>query len=171
LQNWKGAMIRAKLGRNIALSLVAFAVAAVALPRPYLFDFVNGMAIAFSIGVVVRYWTGIVDFVRSLYRGLPLKPGHLLISASVLILAAFGGRTIWIEVWRQTYGGPHGSLDHVMFALLAWLLVPASLMALAGPTLWRANNLRKEGPTLPITAVAGLILSAAFAVWRYFDPL
>lgn len=164
-------MIRGRLGASLLVSLVAFAIASIFLPRPYLFDFVNGMAIAFSTAVVVRYWTGIADFFRSVVRSLPLKPGHLLITGSVLILIAFAGRTVWIEVWRQTYDGGHGSLDHVGFAFLAWLLIPASLLALAGPRLWRVTHLRKEGPTVPITVGGGILLSLAFATWRLYFPL
>lgn len=164
-------MIRGRLGASLGLSLAAFGIASVVLPRPYLFDFVNGMAIAFSTAVVSRYWTGIVDFFRSVFRSLPLKPGHLLITGSVLILIAFAGRTVWIEVWRQTDGGDHGSLDHVAFAFLAWMLIPACLLALAGPRLWRVTHARKEGPTVPITVVCGILLSLAFAAWRLYFPI
>lgn len=164
-------MIRGRVGTSLALSLAAFAVACLVLPRPYLFDFVNGMAIAFSAAVAVRYWVGLVDFFRAVLFARPLEPGHLLITGSVLILIAFTGRTIWIEVWRQTYDGGHGSLDHIAFAFLAWLLVPACLLALAGPRLWRVTHNRKEGPTVPIAIVGGTLLSLGFAAWRLYFPL
>lgn len=164
-------MIRGRIGGSLAISLGAFAVAAVVLPRPYLFDLVNGMAIAFSVAVTVRYWIGLVDFFRAVLFARPLEPGHLLITGSVLILIAFAGRTVWIEVWRQTYDGGHGSLDHVAFGFLAWLLVPACLLALAGPRLWRVTHARKEGPTVAVAVAGGILLSLAFAAWRLYFPL
>lgn len=164
-------MIRGRVGTSLALSLAAFAVASLALPRPYLFDFVNGMAIAFSAAVAVRYFFALVDFFKAVFLARPLEPGHLLVTGCILTLVAFTGRTIWIEVWRQTYDGGHGSLDHVAFAFLAWLLIPACLLALAGPRLWRVTHKRKEGPTVPIAVVGGVLLSLGFAAWRLYFPV
>jgi hypothetical protein len=163
-------MVRGRVGASLGLSLVAFIGAGILLPRPYLFDITNGMGIAFAVAVVFRYWRGLVDFFRSLWFVAPLKPGHLLIASTVLILLAFCGRTIWIEVWREI-GTPDGGLDHILFAFLAYLFIPGCILALAGPRLWRATHFHPEGPTLPLTIVGGVLLSAAFALWRYLDMI
>jgi hypothetical protein len=161
-------MVRGRVGVSIAASLVAFVGAGTFLPRPYLFDVVNGMGIAFAFAVIFRYWRGLIDFFRSLWLSHPLKPGHLLIGSTVLILLAFAGRTAWIQNWREGSRSPNG-LDHVFFAFLAYLFIPACILALAGPRLWRATHSHPEGPTLPLTIVGGVLLSGAFALWRYWE--
>lgn len=101
-----------------------FWVVAPYVPRLYLFDLLNALAIGVWIGVAVAYLPGIKAAFERPFRELS-SPQLLLLGIGISAVSIVG-RTVWNWYWRYL-GKPDDVIDHLGVAFFIYTVMIAGL--------------------------------------------
>lgn len=152
--------------KNLLIAVVlwiGFWPLAILIPREWLFDVVNGLAIAACFGVFVAYLPGVWNTV---FRN-DLDGAHYLVIGICGFAAAQGTRYGWNWLWRYL-GKPPYMQDHLFVAWLIWVAFTFACVHLMARGVVHGEmpnrNFRWMGTVVALGTLAALI------VIKFFEP-
>ena len=159
-------MPRNRVIQACLLILLAFVPAALLLPRLYLFDLINALTTGLGGAIMFAFWPGMRESVHRMRNPGMVEAGHYLVIGLLVFTAMWVFRTDWIAVWRAL-DEPDRGLDHIVFALAAWLVFPGAVLLLLSPKLLGGAVPRAGWSMLRNALGVAAVLFVGLAGWRW----
>ncbi len=135
------------------------------VPRIYLFELVNALAVATAFGVVVAYFRGIMAVLATPQK--EMAGGHYLILGIVVAWFAAGLEYGWRYAWRVA-GEPDWMIDHPALAFLIYMSATAAALHLTAKD--AIGGVVPKRNWLKLSAAVALALMFALITIIMFGP-